>query len=422
MNIFRINNTTYRKIFYKSWAVKVIFLSMVIISCGSCSIDVPAITPTIEYHIVDMGKAKGSGDTRFAIGGSHDNSIGLNDIIESSDGHIIVTGYKGSLQEYDRKGGLIRIYNAPHIGIFDHVDSPSLGRTIINLIKPAFLEAAAYDYQVFDGSNAVIETKDGNIIVAGVSGGLQEFNRQGSLIKQTEIKDGTIIAKFIRDIIETRDGNIMIASNGGLREYDRQSNLVRNYPGLYEASAVIETKNGNIIGAGSMRRMYEFDRQGNILRRFNTNTAVLTHISGIIEAIDGNIIVASESARVHEYGVLEEYDKKGNLVCKYKTPYLVDAHAIIETKDGNVIVAGKGKLREYRKGEPRYYSISEYDRKGKLVRNYLAPDLYVARSVIETKDGSVIVAGLKLIQEKDGLYRVPCMYEFARKKSKGVTD
>ena len=413
------NNTTRIRVTHRLWTVTVILLSMGITSCNSLT-DAPVIMPILEYSITDMGKG-----TDAMLGGGHlDNSIGISCILEAKDGHIVVTGDKGALQEYNRKGELIRIYDAPRISVSDrvHADVPpsdSAMKGLTQAARAAFYYGAVYQYKVFDGSNAVVETKDGHIIVAGVSGGLQEFNRQGSLIRDTAMNT-PVGTSFIRDIIETRSGNMVTASIGGVREYDREGNVVRNFDflGLAEVTAVIETRNGNFIAAGTQRRMYEFNRHDGLLHGFNTDTSVLIHVSKIVEASDGNIIVASEGSPLHLYSVLEEYDRKGNVVQRYNARHLADAHALIETKDHNIIIGGKGEELLIRKGESYYYSVSEYDRKGRLVCNYLAPGLYIVRSVIETRDGNVIVAGQKRIREAGGLYRVPCMYEFAGLRSK----
>ncbi len=387
-------------------------------------------------------------------GGSSDDYA--NSIIETQDGNLIVAGYSKS-----NEGDLIN-----NKGGWDYWVLK------INSQDGNIVWQKNYGGYEFDRANSIIETQDGNLIVAGSSNSRDGdvTNNKGGWdywVLKINSQNGNIIWKnnyggSIDDgsnsIIETQDGNLVLAgysvsgdgdltNNKGDTDYwvlkinSQNGNIIwqKSYGGTNKdrANSIIETHDGNLIVAGSSFSsdgdltnnkgssdywvLKIYSQNGNIIWQKNYGGSINDEVNSIIETQDGNLVVAGYSISGDgdltnnkggsDYWVLKISSQDGNIIWQknYGGSRNDIASSIIETQDGNLIITGEssssdGDLTNNISGFDTDYwvvRINSQDRSIIWQNNYGGRSNDNAKSVIETKDGNLVVAGSSFSSDGD---------------------
>lgn len=268
-----------------------------------------------------------------------------------------------------------------------------------------------------DAAYAMIEARNGNVIVAGSTGSygagwtdmwVLEMNASGSVLEQKAI--GTSFWDHAYSLAETSDGGLVFA--GPLTDgFDSVVKLAENGSVQWHVSvsfanlySIVETSDGGYAVAGNWSiNMWigKLDRDGGILWQKEIRGVRSDAAWSIIKTRDGNLVVSGNTEHfttMHETRPLDlwigKLDPDGNLLWQKTVggEWSDIANAVTEDPDGNLIIAGTGAIHE----------DGDYD----MVAMKMAADgavLWqkmiggsgdeVARSVAVTSDGGLVIAG-----------------------------
>ena len=128
------------------------------------------------------------------------------------------------------------------------------------------------------------------------------------------------------------------------------------------------------------------------------NSYEYDHANAIIEDSDGNLVVAGyryiDYGSNHDYWILK-LNNTGNKIWEktYGGSKYDDANSIIETADGNLVVAGRTESKGA--GRADYWILKLNKTGGNIIweKTHGGSDWDNARSIIETADGNLVVAG-----------------------------
>ncbi|MDW7690576.1 hypothetical protein R9C00_22550 [Flammeovirgaceae bacterium SG7u.111] len=286
----------------------------------------------------------------------------------------------------------------------------------------------------YDEARAVIQTKDGGVVIAGRSSPstssntdmiILKLDRDGNKVWETKIGgDETDEAK---DVIETADGNIIAVGhsdsyNGqpGMKDMwavkvDGNGSEVWNKTfgsdmSIDEASAVVETESGFLLVGNSFVessldiKALMIDKDGEKVWEKTYGGAASEEGSDVISTEEGFVIVGNtESKGKGKWDIwLLSIDKEGNQQwdMTYGGGDNETGNSVIQTTDGGLLIAGSTYSFAYASQD---FWLIKTDNKGKEEWNKAVGALAAeeAFTVKETKEGSFLAVGFQEIWNEE---------------------
>ncbi len=242
-------------------------------------------------------------------------------IAETSDGGLVVVGEK-------------RIYS-----LLDEFNLTSSYRYNIWVLKLDAqgneLWSKTFGGSDYDRANAVIESTDGSIVVAGHT---QSYYADGSNPPAHAKKDLWIIKL-------DQDGNIKWQKLYGTKNGSDGANAIIQSQGGYVVCGFTASYGAGGVGDYDAWTM-KLDANGNALWSQTAGGSKFDQANSVIEAASGDILVAGETTSASGNGSTDFYvlcyDKDGRYKWSrtYGTTGFERARSIIETPEGNFILAG----------------------------------------------------------------------------------
>jgi hypothetical protein len=174
-------------------------------------------------------------------------------------------------------------------------------------------------------------------------------------------------ADTARDVWQLPNGNVLFPysiSNGmnqaetGAMEVTPDKKIVWTFATHGQVYSCCRMADGNtLIGATQQGKLLIVNPAGTIVRSFNIKNAKAGHSSmrNVRELTNGNFLVAEESANA-----AREYDKEGNLLREFKTPY--PTFSAIRLPSGHTLTSGKT-------------GITEFDKEGEIIWELKSEDV-----------------------------------------------
>ena len=261
-----------------------------------------------------------------------------------------------------------------------------------------------------DKANAIVETSDGNWVVAGETdsyikgAGKNDFwvfklnKNNGNIIWEKTYGDHSY--DWANTIVETSDGNLVVGGNFRVLKINKTGgNIIweKEYKWLTAANSIIETSDGNLAIAGDTfnRRsdvwdfwILEVDKEnGSVIWQKTYGGSYYSEANAIVETSDGNLAVAGykeNAAKKEIFWVLKLNKNNGNILWeKTYGSSSSGASSIIETSDGHLAVAGYNRVLKINKEN------------GNIIWKKTT---YGGYSIIETSDGNLAVAGHEVLK------------------------
>jgi hypothetical protein len=164
-------------------------------------------------------------------------------------------------------------------------------------------------------------------------------------------------AEKCNDIWVLPNGNFLFNTGHGVKEVNRQKEVVFSYESKSEIYACQRLANGNtFVGESNTGKLLEVDPKGKVVKT----------VSLLPDSVDGGYAFMRNARKlsngnylVAHYGLdkVSEYDSVGKLVCKI--PVNGGPHSIIRLENGNTLIACSDH-----NGEPK---VVEIDHNGKTV-------------------------------------------------------
>lgn len=173
-------------------------------------------------------------------------------------------------------------------------------------------------------------------------------------------------ADTARDVWQLPNGNILFPysiSNGmnqaetGAMEVTPDKQIVWKFATHGQIYSCCRMADGNtLIGATQQGKLLIVNPSGKIVRSFAIKNAKAGHSSmrNVRELTNGNFLVAEESANA-----AREYDKEGNLLREFKTPY--PTFSAIRLPSGHTITSGKTGITEFDKEGAIVWTLKSED-------------------------------------------------------------
>jgi hypothetical protein len=274
-------------------------------------------------------------------------------------------------------------------------------------------------------ANSFIQTKDGNFIIAGqkfISSDMYSTNEDAWIIKLdsngNKIWDKTFGGKFSDEatsIIQTKDGGFIVAGEIGYTSYrdfnsdfdawiiklDKDGNKIWDKTfgdsGWNKANAIIQTNDRGFIFVGNTN-VVKLDKNGNEIWNKTFGNA-----NSIIQTKTGEFIFVGNKAHKRISSIytnvwVTKLDKNGNVIWdkEFGGKDNEEANLIIQTKDGNFVIAGKFSSASNELIGSSAFWIIKIDSSGNKIwdKKYFGDGYDVANAIIQTKNGNFIVAGL----------------------------
>ncbi len=348
------------------------------------------------------------GETEWAknIPGNKYSSEGINTIVATREGGIIVGGY---FEETIQVGSETLTTNGDRDGMIIKFEMQELPNPVIT--NANYIEGSSNDY-----IQSVYATSDGGYIAGGYfeSSTIEiediTLNNKGL----EGIKDGFVAKYDINNQVE------WAKSYGGSGD-DYISSIVETYDGGYIAigyfeSSTIEIENYNINGNGKRNSLIiKYDSQGEIewiklIEGDISLNSVKTSKDGIVIAgyFSGTIVVEKDTfvSKGGEDGLVIKYDTEGNLIwTKVLGGTSIDKIEDVEiTSDGDIVLGGyfySNTIQiediELTNTKNNYYDglIVRYNQNGEVewADNLKGNNSDYICSLIATEDGGIIAGG-----------------------------
>ena len=146
--------------------------------------------------------------------------------------------------------------------------------------------------------SSVAITYDGDYIVAREGNNIYLFNKEGEVLWNYKIEDA-INPPLLASVSITSDGTYIAAGgeDGKVHILSNEGMLLRTFitGSVSKIDDVAVTPDGNYIAAGSQTAVYLFNKEGEVLWKYNTNGLIrqLPFFASISVTSDGNYIAAT---------------------------------------------------------------------------------------------------------------------------------
>ena len=335
-------------------------------------------------------------------------------IIKTTDGHLVVAGTTSSKGEGKSDAWVLKL----------------------NKENGTILWEKTYGGTEDDGATAIVETSDGNFAVAGYTESKGVGGRDVWILKinkndGTKIWDKAYGSRFsdsAKAIVETSDGNLAIVGTTQNTSRDvwvlkvskeRGSHMwEKTYGGSNtdEGGDLIKMADGNLAvagyytttpskGAGSLDGLVfkiNVNYRLNIMWEKTFGGTNVDRIHSIIETSDGNLVVAgytaSKGAGGRDGWILKINKENGNKIWEktFGDPQNNILFSIIETSDDNLVAAGNTKTQR-RSYDAWVLKINKNDGSKVWEKTYGGNRWDDASAIVETADGNLAVAGMTSI-------------------------
>jgi len=275
-----------------------------------------------------------------------------------------------------------------------------------------------------DEANAVIETSEKDLLLVGSTKGKRKVLWVVKLHKDGKPAWGKTYELHYNSagnsVVETFDGNYVIAGFTVARDstqrdmwvlkIDKSGELLweKSFGGLGDdvAKAIVQTRDGGLVVAGFTQKytwfqtkfwIMKLDKNGNFKWEDKVIAKLNERAFAIIEAKDGGLVLAGFRGNKMRMFRVIRFSKTGEQewLETYRIGYWSVANSLIQTQDGAYVVVGYTK----KVGKLNYdILLVKIDQNGQLLWNKTigSNDWDEATSVTETYDKGLAVAGYSL--------------------------
>lgn len=205
------------------------------------------------------------------------------------------------------------------------------------------------------GIRTIFQDRQDNIWL-GTDKGISIFNPSGNYFRSIHHIEGNELSLpryDINDVIETVDGEIMIATwGGGIAFYDKDLKFIRNqvFTGSYEVNLIwslVQRDNGTIWAGTQHGFIHEYDPIAKKFTTFQPPETEFSTIRAMVKDRDGNIFMGLHNGRVATWDESEQkfYSYKDNHLIK-NIQFSPVANLIIDEQN-QCWVASEKEIKEF---------------------------------------------------------------------------